>query len=245
MRILYIFPHPDDESFGPVAVMNQQLRKGHEVHLLTLTKGEATKQRFKLGISKEEMGEIRLKEMECVEHTLNLSSMKVLDFPDNVLKELDPRVLENVVYDYIKEIEPNIVVTYPIHGISGFHDHIVTHAVVKRVFVQMRDEGADYLKRLAFFTLMDEGSPLWTGEGFRLKKSDMEIIDCEIHLNEEDIEVMKKALSCYTTYKEVINKIGVVDKIGDRAYFELFQENFTTFLDDLCESLFNSQSQKL
>lgn len=245
MKILYIFPHPDDESFGPVAVMHQQMRKGHEVHLLTLTKGEATKQRFKLGISKKEMGEIRFKEMQCVEKTINLTSMKVMDFPDNELKELDPRILENVVYAHIKEIQPDVVVTYPIHGISGFHDHIVMHSVVKRVFLQIRDEEVGYLQRLAFFTLMDEGSPLWTGEGFRLKKSDPDIIDCIVHLDNEDIEAMKRALSCYATYKDVIVKTGVVDTVGDRVYFELFQENFTTFLEDLTESLFNSQSQKL
>ncbi|EGL81366.1 LmbE family protein [Caldalkalibacillus thermarum TA2.A1] len=37
MNILYIFPHPDDESFGPAAVMHQQIKAGHRVYLLTLT----------------------------------------------------------------------------------------------------------------------------------------------------------------------------------------------------------------
>ncbi|MCC5939996.1 MAG: PIG-L family deacetylase, partial [Balneolaceae bacterium] len=82
MKILYIFPHPDDESFGPAPAIAAQLRQGFEVHLLTLTKGEATKQRFKLGVDKKEMGEIRFKEMKCVEKTLGLSGMTVLDLPD-------------------------------------------------------------------------------------------------------------------------------------------------------------------
>ena len=46
MKFLYIFPHPDDESFGPTAGMFLQLEQGHEVHLLTLTKGGATKERL-------------------------------------------------------------------------------------------------------------------------------------------------------------------------------------------------------
>ena len=58
MKILYIFPHPDDESFGPANAMSKQRRQGHEVHLLTLTKGGATRQRHKYGYSVEEMGEL-------------------------------------------------------------------------------------------------------------------------------------------------------------------------------------------
>jgi LmbE family N-acetylglucosaminyl deacetylase len=65
MKILYIFPHPDDESFGPAPAIAAQKRARHEVYLLTLTKGEATKQRHRLGVSKAEMGQIRCEEMQC------------------------------------------------------------------------------------------------------------------------------------------------------------------------------------
>ena len=30
MRILYVFPHPDDESFGPARAMATQRRQGHD-----------------------------------------------------------------------------------------------------------------------------------------------------------------------------------------------------------------------
>ncbi len=56
MRFLYVFPHPDDESFGPAAAMHAQLRAGHDVYLLTLTRGGATKQRHKLNLSVEADG---------------------------------------------------------------------------------------------------------------------------------------------------------------------------------------------
>jgi LmbE family N-acetylglucosaminyl deacetylase len=49
MKVLYVFAHPDDESFGPARAMFKQRREGHEVHLLTLTRGGATKQRHKYG----------------------------------------------------------------------------------------------------------------------------------------------------------------------------------------------------
>ena len=54
------------------------------------------------------------------------------------------------------------------YGISGFHDHLVTHAVVKRAFLQLRDDGADYLKRLALTTMLDDGSPSFRDGFFRM-----------------------------------------------------------------------------
>ena len=120
MKILYIFPHPDDESFGPARAMSKQRRQGHEVYLLSLTKGGATKQRFKFGYSIEEMGEIRYKEMQEVARVLDLSGMTVLDLPDSGLKEMDPRDIEKVIIEEIERIQPQVVVTYAVHGISVF-----------------------------------------------------------------------------------------------------------------------------
>lgn len=237
MRLLYIFPHPDDESFGPAAAMHQQLQQGHEVYLLTLTKGGATRQRFRLGLSVEEMGEIRYKEMLDVQATLGLTGMEVLDLPDSGLKEMDPREIEHVVEEHIRNIRPDIVVTYPVHGISGFHDHLVTHAVVKRVYLDLKDKGADYLKRLAFMTMPDSGESVFQGEGFRLRHSEKELIDCVIPLSHEDIAMFKKCLACYATYKDTIEESGVVEKIGRQLYFELYGEDFDPVLDDLTARL--------
>ncbi|MBD1398755.1 PIG-L family deacetylase [Pontibacter sp. JH31] len=237
MRILYIFPHPDDESFGPVPVMWQQLEQGHQVYLLTLTRGGATKVRHEMGLSVEEMGEIRYKEMLAVERTLGLSGMTVLDLPDNGLAEMDPREIEKVVRAHIRQIEPQLIVSYPVHGVSGFHDHLVMHAVIKRLYLEMRDGGADYLKRLAFLTLPNKTEqPLQHGT-FIMKHSAPSLIDCEVQLRGEDIEMMKKALSCYKTYQDVIKQAGVVESIGDKVYFEIYGEDHKPPLANLTDEL--------
>lgn len=237
MKYLYIFPHPDDESFGPAAAMHRQLKQGHEVHLLTLTKGGATRQRHELGLSVEEMGEVRYKEMLAVEETLGLSSMEVLDLPDSGMKEMDPREIEAVVSEYIGKIKPDILVSYPVHGISGFHDHLIMHYAAKRVFLQMQDEGAAYLKRLAFFTLPDSGAPSMQDGEFRMKRSEPELIDCIIPLEPADIQAMVDSLSCYETYKDTIEATGVVEEIGDKVHFEIFNEAFDPPLQDLTDQL--------
>ena len=67
MKILYIFPHPDDEAFGPAAAISYHRRVGHDVFLLTLTKGGATKERLKYNYTVKQMGEVRYAEMQQVE----------------------------------------------------------------------------------------------------------------------------------------------------------------------------------
>lgn len=237
MRILYIFPHPDDESFGPAGAINQQLKAGHQVYLLTLTKGGATRQRHALGLSIEEMGEVRLKEMLEVEKVLGLSGMTVLDFPDSGLKEIDPRTIEEAISKHIEIVKPDILVSYPVHGISGFHDHLVTHAVVKRVYLDLKGSGAAYLKRLAFFTIIDSGAPSMVDGKFRFKHSEPELIDCILHLTEDDRKVLRSCLDCYKTYQSTINATNVAEKVGQKTHFEFFMEHFDPPVEDLTDKL--------
>jgi len=234
MRVLYVFPHPDDESFGPGPVMAKQRREGHEVHLLTLTRGGATRQRHRYGYSVDEMGEVRYREMQDVARVLDLSTLEVLDLPDSGLKETDPRAIESAVRAGLERVRPHVVVTYPVHGVSGFHDHLVTHAVVKRVFVESRERLED-LARLAFHTLTEEQAA--ATEVFRLSHSTPEEIDCVVRVDPEDIETGRKALDCYVTFRETIEKTGIKEKLALETSFEIFEEAFDPPLGDLFERL--------
>ena len=234
MKILYIFPHPDDESFGPAHAICKQLREGHEVYLLTLTKGGATRQRFRYNYTVQEMGEVRFKEMQCVQKVLGLTGMKVLDLPDSGLKEMDPRDIEKVIFEYLEELKPEIIVTYAVHGISGFHDHLVTHAVVKNLFVRLREERT-YLKRLALFTI-DESTAnkiTWV----KANSSTREEIDCIITVDNTDLNKALSALDCYVTYKETIMESSIKEVLTRNVYFEIFGESFDPPLTDLCAKL--------
>lgn len=234
MRILYVFPHPDDESFGPAHAIAKQRREGHEVCLLTLTKGGATKQRHKFGYSVEEMGEVRYKEMLKVAKVLDLTAMTVLDMPDSGLKETDPREIEKVIKHHVEEIKPNVMVTYAVHGISGFHDHIISHAVVKRVYEELKNH-TGYLKRLAFFTISEDDSA--RQKQVHLNFSKTEEIDCIIETSEQDIIKAKEALDCYVSYKEVIEEHGIKNFIHQNVYFEIYKEEHNPKLTDLFSKL--------
>lgn len=230
---LYIFPHPDDESFGPAPVIAQQRRAGQDVHLLTLTRGEATSERKKFGYSKEQMAEVRFREMQEVARVLDLSSMEVLDFPDGGLDRIDPLELEAVVRRKIEEVEPDVVVTYYTHGISGHLDHLVTHAVVKRVYCAMRAEGSPHPKRLALFTLDPEPK----GRPPHLRGTPREQIDCIVPVVEQDLEQGRRALAAYETYRDVVEEHRPMDTVAGGVCFVFFGEPRTPSARDLFDGL--------
>lgn len=244
MRFLYVYPHPDDESFGPGAVMAQQRRRSHEVYLLVLTRGGATKVRHRLGLSVEEMGTIRLREMDAMARVYDLTGLTVLDFPDDGLKELDPRLLERAVEEHVVKVRPEVMVTHPAHGVSGFEDHLVTHAVVKRVFCDLGDgpSAEQAPRRLAFTTLAQrqrDGEE--SDRPIRLRTAKDGEIDCTVRVTPEDLAAQRRALACYETYQEMIDTMDPVgyyeDGQGGEMHFEIFQEDHEPPLTDLGEGL--------
>ena len=220
MTLLYVFPHPDDESFGPAPGIAQEVREGHAVHVLTLTRGGATKERHRLGLSVEEMGDVRRHEMDGVARALGLDTLAVLDFPDGGMAALDPRTIEAAVRERIEAVRPDVLVTYAVHGNSVHPDHLVTHAVVKRVFCEMRAAGGP--RRLALFTLVNGEME---GAAAHLRGTAPEEIGAKIHYTPEDRARAEAALACYVTYADVVaahDPLGLMDRYG--ISFILFDE---------------------
>jgi LmbE family N-acetylglucosaminyl deacetylase len=180
------------------------------------------------------MGEVRHKEMLNVEKTLGLRGMTVLNMTDSGLKEMDPREIEKAVREEIEKVKPNVIVTYAVHGISGFHDHLVSHAVVKNVFVDMKEK-ADYLKRLALFTVNEEAAN--EQKHFKLNFSKDEEIDCIIETSNEDVQKGLGALECYETYKETIKDSNIAEFLKKSMVFEIYREKHEPKLKDLFEKL--------
>lgn len=233
MRILYVFPHPDDESFGPARAIGAQRRQGHEVYLLTLTRGEATKVRQKFGWTLEQMGDARHRELQAVAAALDLTGLRVLTLPDSGLKELDPWTIETAIRGEVTRIAPHVLVTFPVHGISGFHDHIVTHFAVTRVYLELHGRDHPWLQRLAFFTITSAPAEF----PWHLNVTAPAEIDCVCQVTDADMERFHRALDCYVTYADVIARTRIHHVFDRDVHFELFREDHKPPLTDLCEGL--------
>lgn len=231
--LLYVFPHPDDESFGPAPALARQRAAGHDVHVLTLTRGEATTQRHRLDLTKSEMGAVRFGEMQHVAEALDLSSLNVLDLPDGELANLSPLVIEEAIREHVVRVQPDVVVTYAVHGISGHPDHLVAHAAVKRVVCQAVTDDAVPVRRLAFFTLRDDDAP----RPDHLQPSPDDAIDCIVPVDDAAMQAAQTALHCYETYTPVIEEHRPLETVRNGVCFECFREAPTPRLTDLTAHL--------
>ena len=107
--------------------------------------------------------------------------------------------------------------------------------MVKRAYVELREQ-VDYLKRLAFWTIRAEEAA-GASDLFHLTGSKAEDIDVVVPLDEDDLEAMRRALDCYVTYRETIEKAGARRNIPREAVFEIYQEAHDPPLDDLLDEL--------
>jgi hypothetical protein len=115
---------------------------------------------------------------------------------------------------------------------------LVCHATVKRAYVELR-ERAPYLRRLAFWTIPEEGTD--QSELFHLTGSKPEDIDVVVRLDEDDLEAMRRALDCYVTYAATIEAhrdgTGIKRNIPREAVFEIYQETHDPPLGGLFDGL--------
>ena len=106
--------------------------------------------------------------------------------------------------------------------------------MVKRVYLRFKPS-TPYLKRLAFLTITEEQASQTTL--FHLNGSKTEEIDCVFRSDDVDIDKARKALDCYVTFQETIEKSGIKEFIANEIYYEIFQEQHDPPLEDIFAGL--------
>ncbi|MBN1452034.1 MAG: PIG-L family deacetylase [Anaerolineales bacterium] len=134
--ILAVLAHPDDESFGMGGTLAHYARKGNDVYLVCATRGEAgTMDPEHLGNFKN-VADKREAELRCAAQTLGLKEVFFLDYRDSGMpgsqdnKHPNAQInhpVEEVagkVVKYIRELEPEVVLTFDPIGGYRHPDHI-------------------------------------------------------------------------------------------------------------------------
>jgi len=140
-RLVVIFAHPDDESFGFGGLLAAFADAGFESTYVVGTRGEVGEILVPGLATRDTLGELREQELRAALKILGVGDVRFLGFRDSGMVGTpdndDPRAFINqdvdevasTVADIIVEKRPTIVLTYGPDGIYGHPDHIMAHKV--------------------------------------------------------------------------------------------------------------------
>jgi LmbE family N-acetylglucosaminyl deacetylase len=126
LRLACVVAHPDDESLGFGGTLARYADEGAEVSLVVATRGERGRwgDGSEARPGPEELGKIRETELRAAADALGVRHVRFLGYPDGALDEMDPVEAAERVAGCLRELRPQVVLTFDPFGIYGHPDHI-------------------------------------------------------------------------------------------------------------------------
>ena len=125
LKLLAVFPHPDDETLGLGSTLARYSAEGIETYLVCATRGERgwfDSEGPDPGL--EGVARIREMELRCAAEQLGIHEVSFLDYIDGDVDQADPEEIIGRIVSHIRRIKPQIVVSFVPDGAYGHPDHI-------------------------------------------------------------------------------------------------------------------------
>jgi len=142
--LLAVFAHPDDEAFRCGGTLALLARRGVRVQVLTATRGQAGSRGDPPLCAPEELPVVREDELRCACAALGIQPPILLDYQDGRLSETDPERIVSEILAVIREVRPQMILTYGPDGVSGHPDHIAIGRFATEAFRRAADVVALY-----------------------------------------------------------------------------------------------------
>lgn len=152
-RIMLLYAHPDDETFGPGGTIAKYAREGVHIELVCATRGEAGEIADPSLATPENLGEVREQEMLCAADTLGIRKVHFLDYRDSGMEGSDdngratafvnaPRsaVVPRLV-TIMRGLRPHLLFTFEPFGGYGHPDHVAIHEHALAAYEAAADAG--------------------------------------------------------------------------------------------------------
>ena len=149
--ILAVLAHPDDESFGLGGTLALYAQKGYDTYLVCATRGEAGTVDAEHLNGFKDTAELRTAELERAARILGLKKVFYLGYrdsgmpgtednnhPDAQINHPIDEVAGQVV-KYIRELKPDVVITFDPIGGYRHPDHIHIHKATVLAFEKADD----------------------------------------------------------------------------------------------------------
>ncbi|HMD81376.1 MAG TPA: PIG-L deacetylase family protein [Anaerolineales bacterium] len=141
LKLLAIFPHPDDETLGLGSTLARYSSEGVETYLVCATRGERgwfDSEGPNSGL--EGVAQIREAELSCAAEHLGLRQVSYLDTIDGDVDQANPDEMIRKLVRHIRHIQPHVVVTFSPDGNYGHPDHIALSQLTMGALVCAADE---------------------------------------------------------------------------------------------------------
>jgi len=122
--LLFIFAHPDDESFSGVGTAMECAARGARTALVTATRGERGKPGDPPICSPEDLPAVREQELRQAVQIAGLDELHILDYRDRELPEVPPDEIRRTLVGHIRRVRPSIVFTFDPNGFNVHPDHV-------------------------------------------------------------------------------------------------------------------------
>jgi len=125
LKLLAIFPHPDDETMGLGSTLARYSDEGVETYLVCATHGERgwfDSEGPNPGF--EEVAKIRDAELSCAAKKLGIKEVTLLNYVDGDVDKADPEEIIQIIVSHIRRVKPQVVVSFGPDGNYGHPDHI-------------------------------------------------------------------------------------------------------------------------
>lgn len=151
--ILLVFAHPDDESMGFAGTILKYTQQGVPVDLICATRGEKG---ARLDVPADmDTGTAREAELRAAAAITGIRNIYLLGYIDGEMDTADGDEIVSKVAEIMRQVQPEIVITFGPDGITGHGDHVAIGKAATSAFerLTLQDSGP----RKLYYATIPEG----------------------------------------------------------------------------------------
>jgi LmbE family N-acetylglucosaminyl deacetylase len=122
--LLFIFAHPDDESFSGAGTVMQCAAAGARSVLVTATLGERGKVGDPPVCDPRDIADCRARELRDAAAIIGFDELYLLNYPDRDVAGVPPDEMRAALVAHIRRTRPAVVVTFDPNGFNVHPDHV-------------------------------------------------------------------------------------------------------------------------
>lgn len=154
-KLLIIYAHPDDESFGSGGLIAKYADEGVQVDYVCATDGDMGTPDASVADKDTPLQDIRLQELDCAQEVLGIHQVIRLGYNDSGMMGSDSNHYDNALWHQwqtnpdavtqrlvtiLRDIKPQVIVTFNQYGGYGHPDHIAIQQATTQAFNLAGDE---------------------------------------------------------------------------------------------------------